>query len=388
MEKLIHLLNQTLKDQSFVRCIWSKPRSKTYYSKVIAIPLLIKDELVLQLNEFKNNKVYHENVCIDDYDKMMTQLCVSYKQIQFCTLSHTYHCLINKKGNIHTKTTSSSLKAPIHLEHNRKKNYILNTEISQDFLHILGITDKHGHIKSAKYDKYKQVNRYLEFIDTCMKYLNKPFIRIVDFGCGKSYLTFAVYHYLTHVLNKQVEMIGLDLKEDVIDFCNNLAQQLKYEQLKFQVGDIGHYTTDQPIDMVISLHACDTATDLALEKAITWGAKVILAVPCCQHEAYEQIQNQTLAPLLKHGILKERIAALATDGLRAQLLESCGYQVKVMEFIDMEHTPKNILIRAILKDKDQVCFNPKAYQAYKQTSEALHLNLSLETYLKTDYLLS
>lgn len=386
MEKLIHLLNQTLKDHSFVRCIWSKPRSKSSYSKVIATPILIKNELVLQLGQFKNNKVYHENIKVNDYDKIITQLCISYKQIQLYTLSHTYHCLINKKGEIHTKKVASTLKTPINLEHNRKKNYILNTTASQDFLHILGLTNEQGHIKSSKYDKYKQINRYLEFIDDCMKYLNKPFIRIIDFGCGKSYLTFAVYHYLTHVLNKQVEIIGLDLKEDVIDFCNDLAQQLHYEQLHFQVGDIGHYTTSQPIDMVISLHACDIATDLALEKAISWGAKVILAVPCCHHEAYKQIQNQTLTPLLKHGILKERIAALVTDGLRAQLLESCGYQVTVMEFIDMEHTPKNILIRAILKEK--VHFNPKAYQTYQQTSEALHLNLSLETYLKTHHLLS
>lgn len=386
MEKLIKLLNQILKEHSFVRCIWSKPRSKTYYPKVIATPVLIKNELVLQLSQFKNNKVYHENIKIEDYDKTMTQLCLSYKQIQLYTLSHTYHCLVSKKGELHIKKTASTLKSPVHLEHNRKKNYILNTNISQDFLYTLGLTNEQGHIKPSKYDKYKQINRFLEFVDDCIKYLNKPFIRIIDFGCGKSYLTFALYHYLTYVLNKQVEIIGLDLKEDVITFCNNLAQQLNYNHLLFQVGDIGHYTTDEPIDMVISLHACNTATDLALEKAVTWGAKVILAVPCCHHEAYEQIQNQTLTPILKHGILKERIAALVTDGLRAQLLESCGYDVTVMEFIDMEHTPKNILIRAILKES--VCFNSKAYQLYEQTSEALHLKLSLETYLKTHHFLS
>ena len=380
MDEFMTLLNEALSENTFIRCIWSNPRTKDQYQKVVLKPILLKNELVLQLAKTKDNKEYHENIALDEVVSKIADLLVGFKQVQLYTTLNDYQCLINKKYKWHIKKQVPSMKAPTSLSHNRQKQYILDTPSSHDFLKALGLMDEKGQIKPSKYDKYKQINRYLEFVADCTSYLEKEPIRIIDFGCGKSYLTFALYHYLTHILNKKVEVIGLDLKKDVIAFCEDLAGKLGYTHLHFQVGDIGTYTTDQPIDMVVSLHACNTATDAALEKAVGWGAKVILAVPCCHHEAYTQIDNVTLAPILKHGILKERIAALVTDGLRAQLLESCGYEVSVMEFIDMAHTPKNILIKALLKSNKPV---PTAsYEAYCKAAEMLHLDLTLDNSLK------
>ncbi|MBU3804271.1 MAG: SAM-dependent methyltransferase [Candidatus Cellulosilyticum pullistercoris] len=381
MDEFMTLLNEALGKKTFIKCIWSNPRTKDHYQKVILKPILLKNELALQLAKTKDNKEYHENIALDEVPSKLTDLLTGFKQVQLYTTSNDYQCLINKKYKWHIKKQAPSLTAPTSLSHNRQKQYILDTTSSQDFLKALGLMDEKGQIKPSKYDKYKQINRYLEFVSDCTSYLDKEPIRIIDFGCGKSYLTFALYHYLTHILNKKVEVIGLDLKKDVIAFCEDLARKLGYTHLHFQVGDIGTYTTDQPIDMVVSLHACNTATDAALEKAVGWGAKVILAVPCCHHEAYTQINNDTLSPILKHGILKERIAALVTDGLRAQLLESCGYEVSVMEFIDMAHTPKNILIKALLKRNASV--STASYDAYCKIAKMLHLDLTLERSLKS-----
>ena len=380
MNQFIELLEDVLKQNTFIRCIFSNPRRKEGYQKIILKPVLIKETLQYQFAKTKEQKEYHKNVALEEVMPIILADCQGFKQIQLYTTTHDYQCLINKKGEVHIKKQAPTLKAPTTLSHNRQKKYLLDTPSSEGFLKALGLMDERGHIKPTKYDKYKQINRYLEFVADCMGHLQYDVIRIIDFGCGKSYLTFALYHYLTDILSKKVEVVGLDLKSDVIAFCNELAHKLHYTNLHFQVGDIGSYTTDQPIDMVVSLHACNTATDAALEKAIGWGAKVILAVPCCHHEAYTQIQNNELSLILKHGILKERIAALVTDGLRAQLLESCGYDVTVMEFIDMAHTPKNILIKALLKPYAH--FNPASYEAYKKTSKALHLHLSLEKQLK------
>ncbi|MBE6023672.1 MAG: SAM-dependent methyltransferase [Cellulosilyticum sp.] len=380
MNELITLLTDSLHNNTFIRCIWSNPRTKDHYQKIVVKPVLIKEELLLQFSKTKDNKEYHENITPQDISLKVEEICSGFKQIQLYTAQHDYQCLVNKKGNMHIKKLAPSLKVPTNLSHNRQKKYLLDTASSEDFLKALGLMDEKGQIKPSKYDKYKQINRYLEFVADCMGTLTADPIRIIDFGCGKSYLTFALYHYLTVILHRKVEVVGLDLKADVIAFCEALAQKLGYSHLHFQVGDIGTYTTNQPIDMVVSLHACNTATDAALEKAVGWGAKVILAVPCCHHEAYTQIQNDALNSILKHGILKERIAALVTDGLRAQLLESCGYDVTVMEFIDMAHTPKNILIKALLKS--HVDFNAPSFNAYQKAADTLNLNLSLEKNLK------
>jgi SAM-dependent methyltransferase len=231
-----------------------------------------------------------------------------------------------------------------------------------------------GNIVRTKYDKFKQINRFLEFIEDILPKLSKTSeVKIIDFGCGKSYLTFAMYYYLKELNGRDVRIIGLDLKEDVIDNCNKLSEKYGFDKLKFYKGDIAQFEGVDAVDMVVTLHACDTATDYALEKAVSWGAKVILSVPCCQHELNKQMENEILEPVFKHGLIKERIAALVTDALRAELLESKGYKVQILEFIDMEHTPKNILIRAV-KEKNTV----NNLEKYNKCKEFLSVNPTLE----------
>lgn len=380
MERIIALIEEAIDKNEFINCIWSNPRNKeSAYEKVSAKPVQIKEKTFIQFAMLKDNKESHANIELNKVGEFILENATSFKQVQFYTATADYQCLINKKGIANIKRKSASKAKPVSLEHNRKKQYILDNEKSKGFLTNLGIMDTNGQIKPSKYDKYKQINKYLETVEAIMPHLHTSPIRIVDFGCGKSYLTFAMYHYFRDILGKDVEIVGLDLKKDVIEFCNKLAKDLGYTQLHFQVGDIGQYTTDQRIDVVVSLHACNTATDAALSKAVGWQAKVILAVPCCHHECYSQIQNDMLAPILKHGILKERIAALLTDGLRAQMLEACGYKVNVMEFIDMTHTPKNILIKAIRYSEE---VDMKAYETYKALSQDLNVDLALGKLIK------
>lgn len=379
MNTLIDLISQVTENQTFIRCIWSNPRQTSDCKKIVMRPILIKETLFYQISKTIGTKEYHQNLSLAELQIWISENCHIFKQFQLFTTTEDYHALINKKGKATIKKSPPSLTLPASLSHNRQKKYILDTTSSMPFLKELGLMDDQGQIKPSKYDKYKQINRYLEIVADSITEVPEKKLRIIDFGCGKSYLTFALYHYLTVLLEKEVEVIGLDLKADVIAFCNDLAKNLGYTKLYFQVGDIGKYTTNQPIDMVVSLHACNIATDAALEKAIRWGSKIILAVPCCHHEAYTQIQNDDLNPILKHGILKERIAALVTDGLRAQILETVGYKVNMIEFIDMAHTPKNILIKAILKKNYQ--FDSTAYKDYQDASHMLHLDLSLANML-------
>ena len=379
MEKLIHLWEDALAQNTFIEAVWSNPRLKLdQYEKITCKRIRIKSEILMQFTMYKQNKAYHENCKLSEVTSFLKDHVQNFKQLQLFTTSYDYQALINKKGEAHIKRTKPSKKQSVSLNHNRQKQYILDEMTSKAFLIDLGLMSKDGQIKPSKYDKYKQINKYLETIESVMSTLQQDFIRIIDFGCGKSYLTFAMYHYLTHIRGKKVEIIGLDLKEDVIAFCNQLANRLGYTHLKFQVGDIGQYTTDKTIDMVVSLHACNTATDAALAKAVGWHAKVILAVPCCHHECYTQIQTPLLDPILKHGILKEKIASFITDGMRSLYLESLGYKVQVMEFIDMQHTPKNILIKAIRQGSP----NPSALETYNTLSNEMHLNLSLAHMLK------
>ena len=380
MNQLIKIFETATKNHTFISGTLSNPRKAIDPKKITIKPVLLGSDLKLQFTTYKDNKAYHENLTIKESLNTLNGYGNMFKQVQLFTTDGDYQGLINKKCEANIKRKAPSQKLPATLSHNRQKKYILDTPDSVPFLQALGLMDENQKIKPSKYDKYKQINRYLEIIADSMSVLEHSPIRIIDFGCGKSYLTFALYHYLTVILKKQVQVVGLDLKADVIAFCQDLAEKLGYTHLKFQVGDIGQYTTNQPVDMVVSLHACNTATDAALDKAIGWGAKVILAVPCCHHEAYTQIANDNLAPILKHGILKERIAALMTDGLRAQMLEACGYKVNVIEFIDMAHTPKNILIKALLKANS--CFSQEAYEKYRQTAAHLNLSLALEHMLK------
>jgi SAM-dependent methyltransferase len=289
---------------------------------------------------------------------------------------------VGKKGTVtvkRKKNTAVKERPDRDLSHNRTKQYILQEGSPVDFLVGLGVQSPDGHIAKARYDKFRQINRYLELIEDVLDALPKEgTIRIIDFGCGKSYLTFAMYYYLHQMQNRDIRVTGLDLKEDVIRHCNELAERLHYDRLHFEQGDIQSYEGEDAVDMVVSLHACDKATDYALEKAVKWGASVIMAVPCCQHELNSQIRCDVLQPVLKYGLVRERIAALVTDALRADLLEQQGYATQILEFIDMQHTPKNLMIRAV-KEKGM---RPAARAAsIEEVTEFLHVNPTLKELL-------
>lgn len=350
--ELSELLNSALTGELSGITI-SNVKNSDLGEKIKIRPVLLKDQLKFQVTFYRGTKVIHKN-----YEKkeLLTDIPLwlgeYFKQMQAEYGDMQASVLVSKKGKVTIKTKRTGCKKQAVLEHNRKKKYILEKGKPVPFLVDLGVMSQNGKIIHAKYDKFKQINRYLEFVDDILEQLPKDReVTIVDFGCGKSYLTFALYYFLRELNGYQVSIIGLDLKEDVIEHCNKLSKKYGYQdKLKFYVGDIAGYNALKSVDMVVTLHACDTATDYALAKAVGWGAQVILSVPCCQHEVNKQLQNDMLAPVLKYGLIKERMAALMTDAIRAQLLEEQGYQVQVMEFIDMEHTPKNILIRAV-KDK-------------------------------------
>lgn len=274
--------------------------------------------------------------------------------MQIETVREECTVLVSKKGKVTVRRKKRKTEArPADRSHNRKKHYILEEGVPVPFLRDLGVMTEDGKIVRTKTDKFRQINRFLEFIEDILPRLEKGReLTILDFGCGKSYLTFAMYHYLHELRGYDIRIIGLDLKKDVIDHCGKLAEKYGYDKLTFLVGDIADYDGVDRVDMVVTLHACDTATDYALAKAVGWGAEVILSVPCCQHELNAQFAASggcaaVLAPVMDYGLLRERFAALATDGLRAKYLEREGYETQVLEFIDMEHTPKNILLRAV-----------------------------------------
>ncbi|OON93555.1 MAG: SAM-dependent methyltransferase [Candidatus Epulonipiscioides saccharophilum] len=376
MEKLIELF----KSKILISGIFSNPRKKEGPKKITIRPVVIKDNPLFQVETFQDNKAFHQNVTKSELIDLVSQNYKHFKQLQLYTDESDFSILINKKGDTTIKKVAATKKMATNITHNKEKKYILNDATSKEFFIILGIMDQNGEIKPSKYDKFKQINKYIEIIDNVIDELNLTFYRIIDFGCGKSYLTFALYHFLKNIKQKDVEIIGLDLKEDVITLCNQLSAKLGYTDLKFQIGDIGNFILEGQIDLVISLHACNTATDLAIYKGILWKSKAILAVPCCHHEAYTQINNETLDPIFKHGILKEKIASLITDGLRGNLLEVFSYKVSIIEFIDSTHTPKNILIKAILSKSE--CINKEALNEYTAISSMLGLNLTLAKLLE------
>lgn len=346
-------LNETL-----IRVILSNPSSKDGVIKICARPMLKNKSLLFQIEEYTKTQVFHKNLTAGDASSYLTgklssdtsSQTASFKNALVETQSFTANVLVSKKGTITIKKEmNASAKQPkISLSHNRKKKYILEEGIPVPFLIDLGVMTQNGNIVNAHYDKFRQINRFLEYIEDILPSLpTGRELRILDFGCGKSYLTFAIYYYLKVLKGYPVRITGLDLKEDVIRHCNELAVKYGYDKLEFLCGDIAYYDGCSQVDMVVTLHACDTATDYALAKAVGWGAKVILSVPCCQHELNKQMKNDLLSPVLHYGILKERMAALMTDGLRAQILEANGYRTQILEFIDMAHTPKNLLIRAV-----------------------------------------
>ena len=356
-----------------------KKKNEELPVKIKVRPVAMKDKIEYQVSEFIGRKVFHKNYKKDELKKKITDwMQEDYKQAQFTMTDATAQILSGKHSQTVKYKKCKEVRVQRDLSHNRTKRYILPEGTPVGFLIDLGVMTKEGKIVRQKYDKYRQINRFLEFVEDILPQLSKEREQtIIDFGCGKSYLTFAMYYYLKELKGYDIRIIGLDLKEDVIAHCNELKDKYGYGKLSFLVGDIASYTDVDAVDMVVTLHACDTATDYALAKAVQWGAKVILSVPCCQHEANRMMENELLQPVLQYGILKERMAAIMTDAVRANLLTAKGYDTHILEFIDMEHTPKNLLIRAVYTGKD----SENAAEALKNMEEALHLNLTLNKLL-------
>lgn len=353
MDKLEKILPDIMNTE-FINAVISNKRNKSFLTdKVKLRHVLIKGANFVQVTEYVQNKVFHQNLKFPEaVDYILKAVQCEFKQCQITTKSKEYNILVSKKGQVTIKSRLVQ-KASVSqsFSHNKEKNYLLSEGKPVDFLIELGVMNQDGYVIKSKYDKFRQINRFLEFIeDIVPKLPSKREVKIIDFGCGKSYLTFAIYYYLHTIKGIDVTITGLDLKEDVIKRCNLLAQKLGYHKLEFLNGDIADYTGTDSVDMVVTLHACDTATDYAIAKAVAWNARVIMSVPCCQHELNKQIENELFNPVLRYGILKERMAALITDGIRAELLRENGYDTQILEFIDMEHTPKNLLIRAVRKN--------------------------------------
>ena len=368
-------------DEDLMLAVLSGQRSKEKEapSKVRIRQIELKGSVCYQASSTVGTKVLHSNYSREEVIAYVEQSLQEggFSQLQVQGRCKDGSVLVSKKGKVTVKVKEHQAKEPVQiLAHNRVKQYILKEGTPVPFLVDLGVMTKDGKIVASRYDKLRQINRFLEFIRDILPKLPKDReITILDFGCGKSYLTFAMYYYLRELEGFDVNIIGLDLKEDVIRHCSELARSYGYDKLHFYQGDIAGYEGVSSVDMVVTLHACDTATDFALAKAVEWGAQVILSVPCCQHELNRQIRNEMLQPVMRYGILKERMAALITDGLRAELLESKGYETQLLEFIDMEHTPKNILIRAVKTGKK------RSRDSFSDTMKALHVTPTLDRLL-------
>lgn len=374
------LLSDVLEQKRLILATLSSPRQKGGISKVTIRPILLKGKSSFQITENHLQKAFHHNFTKESCFEWLKKHLGDFKQAFFYTNVGDYHLLLGKKGHF-TLLKKGPTKIPRELKHNRQKDYIWEEGIPVPFLVHLGIMNSEGKVYAAKKDKFRQINRFLEMINDVLPHFNhSQRLQVVDFGCGKAYLTFALYHFLKETKGYQIAMAGLDLKSDVIAYCQGLVEKLGYQDdLQFMCGDINDFQIKGTVDMVVSLHACDTATDAALERAIRWQSQVILSVPCCQHEVMQQIQQEKLLPLMKHGIVKERFAALVTDAARAQLLEVLGYQTQILEFIDVEHTPKNLLIRAIRRSQSQLeAHQQLAWRTYCEFKKTLHIFPSLE----------
>lgn len=353
----IKILFEDFLDEGLIRIILSNPVLKEGAGpgkvlKVRVRPVMLKGGMVFQAEELTEKQAFHRNLTKEEgVPYLLGLLEGGFKQAEAESVKGQARVMVGKKGTVTVKVKKNQQKivaAPNVASHNRQKRYILEEGKPVAFLEDLGVMTVDGKVIRSRYDKFRQINRFLEFIEDILPRLDKSRENvIIDFGCGKSYLTFAMYYYLHELRGYEVRIIGLDLKQDVIDRCNRLSEAYGFDKLKFYHGDIASYDGVDHVDMVVTLHACDTATDYALEKAVKWDASVILSVPCCQHELNKQMDNELLRQVFQYGLIKERMAALYTDALRAEILENRGYRTQILEFIDMEHTPKNILIRAV-----------------------------------------
>lgn len=363
MEEIKKQLETTIA-QGFNRIIISNKTNKTYeYRRIELNKVVVKGKEKYQVSRYTEKQVFQDNINIEETVSVLMDIFPDkLKQVNIFTNNKEVSFKCSKSGkllkNSRMLTTAESRNDKSDIAtHNRQKNYILKEGMVVPPLVDMGVFTKDGKVVASMYDKFKQINRFIEMVDDVIKNHNRDTINIIDFGCGKSYLTFILYYYLVELKGKKANIVGLDLKEDVIKKCNQTAKKYGYDGLGFELGDINGYKSDMPVDMVVTLHACDTATDYALYNAVKWNATYIMSVPCCQHEMNKSIASDTLSPMMKYGIIKERTAALATDALRGVMLEYCGYKTQLLEFVDLAHSPKNILIRAVktnvTKDKKE-----------------------------------
>jgi len=329
-------------------------------------------ETVIQLSLYTEKQVFHKNY--DDSNinlEIINLLENEFNNAELFTDDYVYGYRISSKGKVLSNKRKNNQEL-VTISHNKEKQYLLKEGMVVPPLVDLGVMMPDGKVVKAKNDKFKQINRFLEIINDSIKDEKK--LNIIDFGCGKSYLTFILYYYLTVIKKMDVNIIGLDLKEDVIDHCNEIAKKYNYTKLVFKKGDISKYSDKDNIDMIITLHACDTATDYALYYAIKMKAKYIFSVPCCQHEINNELDSNYNHLINKFGILKERYSAIVTDAIRANILQYVGYKTQVMEFVDLENSPKNILIRAVLSSNTK---NEKIKQEIDKLIKEMNINQTL-----------
>lgn len=387
MEELIKSIDKITKDE-LVKIVLSNKCNKDVEYKKIVFELKEKNKKdFYQIEKYTEKQVFHENIEKSEIkDKLLELFTSNYKQLNAFSKEKSFDLKVSKKGKVFLGIKNSDNLKMANKEHNRKKNYILEEGMIIDPLIDLGVFTKEGKVINSKYDKYKQINRFIEIVDDEIKKIDQKELTILDFGCGKSYLTFILYYYFVEIKKIKVNMIGLDLKADVIKKCNEIAKKYNYKNLRFELGDINGFKYNNKVDMVITLHACDTATDYALYNAIKWNAKMIFSVPCCQHELNSQIKTDKFSILTNYGIIKERISALMTDSVRANLLECAGYKTQLLEFIDIAHSPKNILIRAtkgkVSKDKKE-----KSLREVKNLMEEFNVSPTLYKLLDEESLI-
>lgn len=396
-ENVLFELKKNIQEDKLIKIVFSDRKSGDF-NKVIIKPIILKSTKNIQIESFKDNKAFHKNIDLNnlqELENILKEYIENFKQI-LLQIEGADISFIRKKESFSRKEKESNLVKSSN-EHNKKKQYILNEGDKIDFLIELGLMSVEGKILKSSYNKFKQINKYLEFIDDVIEELKAKkliinHINVLDFGCGKSYLTFALYYYLKNYRKDLTfSIVGLDLKKDVIEFCNKLAKKLNYENLEFLNGNIKDYDKSKEVDLVFSLHACNNATDYSLEKALSLDAKAILAVPCCHHEFFEKIQKNknsefynTLKIMADNGVVLDKFATLATDSFRSLSLELCGYKTKMIEFIDMEHTPKNILIKAIKSKSSNL---KEKLVEYNKLKEFLGIKPLLEDLIKKYFLI-
>ena len=387
MEDLKKAIDEIVQEEIVKVVVSNKMNKDVEYNKINIMLKENKKKQYYQIEKYTDKQVFHENIEIEELgNKLLEYVSNNYKQVGAWATNATFDLKISKKGKVFLGKKKSDNSKVANKRHNKEKNYILKEGMIIQPLIDLGVFTKEGKVVNSKYDKYKQINRFIEIIDDEIKKNDYKELTVLDFGCGKSYLTFVLYYYFTQIKNIDVKMIGLDLKADVIKKCNEIAERYNYKNLKFELGDINGYKYNNKVDMVITLHACDTATDYALYNAIKWNSKMIFSVPCCQHEFNHQMKPESLSILSNYGIVQERVAALMTDASRANLLECAGYKTQLLEFIDIAHSPKNILIRAsksnISKDKKE-----KSLKEVQELMKQFNFNPTLYNLLKNDNLI-